>query len=156
LEIVFLLLILDSLKSELRIKTAYLPLASYPDAMLEAASLINNDKTEEAKATIATALNTLVVTEEILPIPVIAAQALIDQAEQDITDENLDNANKNLEQAREQLKLARALGYSSVDYASLDDQLIELKRLVKSKEPHKSVLAKLKEGINNLLHPKKQ
>ncbi|HHO56337.1 MAG TPA: YfdX family protein, partial [Trueperaceae bacterium] len=70
-------LLLDSLATELRIKTVSLPLASYPDAMLEAASLIKNDKPEEAKAVILNALNTLVITEEYLPLPVIRAQALI-------------------------------------------------------------------------------
>ncbi len=148
-------LLLNSLASEIRIKTVYLPLASYPDAMLEAAALIKNNQPEEAKDVILTALNTLLITEEYLPLPVITAQALIEQAEKDITDGNLENADSNLDLAREQLKLARALGYSNVSYADLDDQLIELKRLLKSKEPHASALAKLREGINNLLHPKK-
>ncbi len=148
-------LILNSLVSELRIRTVYLPLATYPDAMKEAARLINDDKLDEAKVVLMDALNTLVVTEEILPLPVIAAQALIAQAEQDVNNDKLDSANENLELAREQLKLARALGYSNVNYADLDDQLIELKRLIKSKEPHKSAFEKLREGITNLLHPKK-
>jgi len=149
-------ILLESLASEIRITNVYLPLAIYPDAMLKAAGLIKQDKADEAKEVITSALNTLVVTEQALPLPIISAQALLDQAEKDIDANNIDNANSSLESAREQLKLARAMGYANVAYSDLDDQLIELQRLIKAKEPHKSALAKLRDGINKLLHPKKR
>ncbi len=148
-------ILLESLASEIRVRNIYLPLEAYPNAMLKAAGLIKQGKPDEAKEVIVSALNTLVVSEEVLPLPVISAQALLDQTEKDIDANDIESANKNLESARDQLKLAKAMGYASFSYSELDDQLIELKRLVKAKEPHKSALAKLRDGISNLLHHKK-
>ncbi|QYO68762.1 YfdX family protein [Leptolyngbya sp. 7M] len=63
--------LLNNLMSEIRTTTLNLPLASYPDAMKQAARLLNDGQMEEAKAVLQTALSTLVMTEQARPLPLI-------------------------------------------------------------------------------------
>ena len=72
--------LLGSLASEVDIITTYLPLGSYPLALRSAAALIKDDKPEDAKAVLAGALGTLVEIQTAIPIPLMEAQALIDEA----------------------------------------------------------------------------
>ncbi|MEY4517719.1 MAG: hypothetical protein RLZZ499_318, partial [Cyanobacteriota bacterium] len=73
--------LLDNLASELRITTVNLPLATYPTAMEEAAQLLDRDEFDSAKKILQTALSTLFIAERQSPLPVIKAQALIDEAD---------------------------------------------------------------------------
>ena len=74
--------ILDSLTSEIRLRTYNLPLASYPAALKEAARLLDEKKTKEASTALLTALNTLAVIDQVTPLPIAVAQAAIDAAQQ--------------------------------------------------------------------------
>ena len=66
--------LIDQLASEIHVKTYNLPLATYPVAMKTAARLLDEKKTEEAKQALLTALNTLIVTDQALPLPLVEAQ----------------------------------------------------------------------------------
>ncbi|MDF7801444.1 YfdX family protein [Pontiellaceae bacterium B1224] len=107
---------LTMLASEIRIQTTNIPLATYPDAIKAIAPLIDEGKIEEAKVALQTALNTLVVTEEIIPLPVLRAQALLAMAEK-LAEDNERTIKQNdeladmLVEARNQIQLAEALGY---------------------------------------------
>lgn len=73
--------ILDPLGSELVFVTTELPLAAYPAAMRLAAPLIEEGKVEEARAALVAAIDTLIVREEVVPLPVLRAEILIAAAE---------------------------------------------------------------------------
>lgn len=123
--------ILDGLGSELVFSVTNLPLATYPDAIKAITPLIDDGKIEEAKQSLHAVLNTLVVTDHIVPLPVLRSEALLERAEElaeksDRTDaENGELSNK-LAAVRNQLEMAELLGYGDDEdferlYAQLDD-----------------------------------
>lgn len=139
--------------SEIVVETTNLPLATYPDALLRATSQIDAGDMETAKQTLATALGTVVVTEEVIALPVLRAQLLIDAAENALGDgesmtadtearesaaaetEDADAAvdaeplspGEYVEAARNQLRIAEALGYGNEDdFEELHENLDEL------------------------------
>ncbi len=123
--------ILDGLGSELVFSVTNLPLATYPDAIKAITPLIDDGKIEEAKQSLHAVLNTLVVTDHIVPLPVLRSEALLERAEElaeksDRTNaENGELSNK-LAAVRNQLEMAELLGYGDDEdferlYAQLDD-----------------------------------
>lgn len=127
--------VMQGLASEIVIRTTNVPLVTYPAAIKIAASLIDDDRVDEAKRVLQTALNTLVVKEEIVPLPVMAAEAMLEEAEKLAEkSERSDEENKQLAEllkvSREKIEFAQALGYGDkkdfkVMYKELD--LIEEK-----------------------------
>ena len=110
--------LLANLASEIVITTTSIPLATYPDAIKAISPLIDAGKLEEAKQALRAALNTLVLTDEIIPLPILRADYMLAAAK--TLSENMersDEDNKMLERllkgARVQLKLAEALGYGN-------------------------------------------
>jgi predicted RNA-binding protein with EMAP domain len=134
--------LLNDLSSEMIIKTAYLPMATYPAAMKLAAKLMSENKNEEAVGVLVKALTTLVVKEDILPLPVLRAQEFIFEALAVMDNDKTFKENKEtllalLDAAEYQLKLAEAMGYGKKDkeYKELADAIDDLKSLVeKGKE----------------------
>ena len=104
--------ILNTLKSEIDIKTVNIPLATYPDAIQLAIKYINEGKIKEAKDVIAMALNTLVTTDTIIPIPIVKANDLVIEASK-IAKKDKKQTLRYLEEAKKQLKIAELLGYTS-------------------------------------------
>lgn len=111
-------LILSDMASELNIRTTNLPLVSYVDAIRLALPLINTDDFEGAKAILDTALLTRVVTDKVVPLPIVrmvtaleAAQALELDKEKS-ADEKKQEVLEHLDYAEEQMKLAVAFGYA--------------------------------------------
>lgn len=104
------------LASETDINTTNIPLATYPAAIKQAAKLIDEGKTDEAKNVLQAALNTTVMTQTIIPIPVVAAQALLTDAEKlaekkQRSDEDNKHLSQLLDDAKTSIKFAEALGY---------------------------------------------
>lgn len=139
--------------SEIVVKTSNLPLATYPDALLRATAQIDAGEVETAKQTLATALGTLVITEEVIAPPVLRAQLLIEAAEKALGEEEGATADAGatesdssetegadeavdteplspsdyVEAARTQLRIAEALGYGEEDdFEELHENLDEL------------------------------
>jgi len=104
--------ILNSLKSEIDIKSINIPLATYPDAIKLAIRYINKNKIKEAKDVIAMALNTLVTTDTIIPIPLLKANDLVLEASK-ISNKDKKQTLNYLNEAKKQLKIAELLGYTS-------------------------------------------
>lgn len=110
--------LIGTLASEVVISVSSVPLATYPAAIKSAAALLAGDKPQEAKAVLQTALNTLVVRDTILPLPLTRAQAAVEQARalsekaNRTPDENT-RLRALLETAREQVRLGEALGYAT-------------------------------------------
>jgi len=148
--------ILNDLSSEVIIKTAYLPMATYPDAMKLAAKLMHEGKNIEAVNVLVQALTTMVVQEEIIPLPVLRAEVFVKTAINVLQNEKTFKENKEqllalLDAAEYQLKLAEAMGYGKKDkeYAELFNAITILKDHVnKSKERKtKKALKELEEKL---------
>jgi tetratricopeptide (TPR) repeat protein len=125
--------VLNSLRSEIEIKTINLPIATYPAALNLALKYINENKIKEAKDVLAMALSTLVETKTIIPIPLIKAQALIANAKE-IIKKDKNQALKYLDEAKHQLVLAENLGYTSTSdttYKMLKDEITKLEKEIK-------------------------
>ena len=108
-----------NLASEIVIRSSNIPLASYPAAIKAVTPLIDAGRLDEARAGLQAALNTLVVTtDEVIPLPILRAQQLLENAEALAENEQRsaqDNENlaEMLMAARTQLSMAELLGYGS-------------------------------------------
>lgn len=140
--------VLLALTSEIRARTYNLPLATYPDALKEAARLLDQKNTKEAGAVLQMALNTLVVVDRVTPLPLVLAQTAIDQA-QAVRDKDRDGALRLLGTARHELDRAKALGYSGNDpeYDALSKAVSDLEAQLKGKGDTTSAFSRLKERV---------
>jgi hypothetical protein len=143
--------ILNTLRSEIDIKSINIPLATYPDAIKLAIKYINQNKIKEAQDVIAMALNTLVTTDTIIPIPIVKANDLVIAASKIATKDKKQTL-KYLEEAKKQLKLAELLGYTSksdTTYKMLADKINTIESKINHNKATKSFFddlkAKLKE-----------
>jgi len=132
---------LSALASEARIQTTHIPLGTYPAAIAAIAPLIDEGRIEEAKRDLALALNTLVVTEQVLPLPILRATALLNASEEmaeikERTPEQNEELAGMLDAARQQVSLARALGYG--DKKQFKSMLEEIDKIEKKTEGGKS------------------
>jgi len=143
--------VLNALRDEIVIKTINLPLATYPAALQLAIRYINEGKIKEAKDVLAMALSTLVEIDTIIPIPLVKAEALVEEAAK-IVKKDKKQALKYLEEAKYQLKLAELLGYTSksdITYKKLQEAIKKLEQEIKANRKteglFKDLLKKLKE-----------
>ena len=88
----------------------------------------NEEKTKEAKDVLTMALSTLVEVENVIPIPLIKAQALVEEASKTIKKDKKQTL-KYLDEAKHQLVIAEDLGYTSTSdttYKMLKDEITKL------------------------------
>ncbi|MEH1968381.1 YfdX family protein [Nostoc sp.] len=142
--------LLNSLVSEIRTTIFNLPLETYPDAMKEAARLLNEGKTDEAKTVLQLALSTLVVTEVARPLPLLRADIDIMSAVA-IADSDRERTLRLLEDARNQLRLTQQLGYAKGDpeYAELEQAIQDIERQVRANEKTADPLSRLLEKFSS-------
>lgn len=123
--------LLDVLASEMVVNVSHLPLATYPDAITAIVPLIDAGKLQEAKKALQSALNTQVVKEYVIPMPVIRAGLYLDLAEdlaerEERSEEDNTNLNDYLAAAKKHLEMSEVLGYGNQEtysnlYAQLED-----------------------------------
>jgi len=144
---------LNNLMSEIRTTTLNLPLATYPDAMKQAARLLNDGQTEQAQAVLQSALSTLVATEQSRPLPLIESHTKLVGASA-VAQTDRDDAQRLLEEARRQLQLAKELGYARRDraYAELDQAIKDTERQLKVNENTVSAFAKLQNKFSSFFN----
>lgn len=145
--------ILMNLASELKIITTNLPLAVYPEALKKVAPLIDRGEIEKAKQALITALNTLVVTETIIPLPILRAQAMVEQAAKLAKEKKKEKALRFLENAKYQLQRAETLGYGEAekDYRLLYEQIVKLEEEIQGERWSglEALFGKLRETIKS-------
>jgi len=137
--------ILNTLRDEIVIKTTNLPLVTYPAALNLSIKYINEEKVKEAKDVLVMALSTLVEVKSIIPIPLIKAQALIEEASK-IVKTNRKETLKILGETKYQLKLAEILGYtskSSISYRELKKDIEKLEKEIKAHHKTTSLFERL-------------
>jgi hypothetical protein len=149
--------LLKNLASETVISVTNIPLATYPDAIKSAVKLIDQNKKDEAKRVLQTALNTQVVTDTIIPLPVVKAQEALKNAEslaekKNRTKDENDRLKASMDQAREQLEFAQALGYGTKkDFEKMYAQLNEIRDKTADNKFGTGWFAKIKASIEDFL-----
>lgn len=129
--------LLAGLGSEIIISVTNLPLATYPEAIKAVTPLLDDGEIETAKRSLQAALNTLVVTEQVVPLPVLRANALLDSAEElaaksDRSESETEELDNQLKAARNQLEMAELLGYGDEKrYSPLYRDLQNLQKKVR-------------------------
>ena len=147
--------LIKNLASETVISLTNIPLATYPNAIKQAVKLIDEDKLDEAKGVLQTALNTLVVTETIIPLPVSEAERLLKEAEKlaeepDRTREENDKLARLLQEGRTELEFAQALGYGSKDdFENIYSQLGEIEDKTKDGKSGAGLFSEIEEGMHD-------
>ncbi len=150
-------LLLDTLQSEIDIVIENLPLATYPDAMKLASKYIIDGKNDEAKSVLTIALNSMVVKKIIIPLPLVRASDLAEEASKTAKADK-EQALKYLDEAKKQLQIAKVLGYGKDDpkvYKDLQQRIDAIKKEIKGKNQAEKMfeefLKKLKEFKKKLL-----
>ncbi len=142
--------LIKNLASETVISVTNIPLATYPDAIKKAAKLIDEEKLDEAKKELQLALNTLVVTDTIIPLPVTIAEKYLKEAEtlaekSDRSEEENKRLADLLKDARTELEFAKALGYGSKkDFKNLYKQLDQIEDKTKGGKSDTGFFDKIK------------
>jgi hypothetical protein len=121
--------LIEGLRSDLVVEVYNMPLATYPIAIKAITPLIDADKIDQAKRGLQNALNTVVVTQHVQPLPIIRAEHMLTRAEElaetvDREGEQNDELKRLLDDARAQLEFAQALGYGQEsDFKGFYEQL---------------------------------
>jgi hypothetical protein len=144
--------LLFSLMSEIRVRTYNVPLATYPQALKEAARLLDQKATKDASSILLTALDTLVVLDHVTPVPLLLAREAINQA-QTKSQHDKNGAQVLLELAKKQVSRARELGYAGKDqeYETLNSQISSLEKQLKGPEDATVAFSKLKDKLSAFL-----
>ena len=147
--------VLADLASETTISVTHLPLATYPEAIKAISPLIDDGKIAEAKMALQAALNTLVITNYTIPLPVVRAQALLNEAEgltENATrsDDQSGDLESLLDSARKQLELAQVLGYGKQDdYQPMYDEIASIEKNTEDGKSGKGFFDKVNESLSN-------
>ena len=150
--------------SELIVETTNLPLATYPEAIKLATAMIDEGDTEGAKRTVQTALATLVITEDVIPLPILRAELLLAKAEAGLSgietakeeaaqqeDADVTKPAEYVEAARKELEIAEALGYGvDTDYADVRESLEQLDEQIEAKDDTGGIFRTLADNFSEL------
>ncbi len=155
--------LLQGMTSEMVISTAYVPVVTYLQGLKLAATLLDENKPDQAMVIMQEALSTIAVTNISIPLPVLKAQIYIDEAANLYAKDhsNVKQIVNLLDNADYQLKLAEEMGYGKRDqeFKTLYKAIKELKRSVKAKEESTKKFSDLSKELKHFkerLFPVKQ
>ncbi|MDB5036934.1 MAG: hypothetical protein JWQ35_462 [Bacteriovoracaceae bacterium] len=145
--------LLRNFVSEITVSSMSLPMATYPDAIRQAAKLIGQNKTQDAKILLLVALHSIVVTEAAIPLPIIRAEALIDESNQMLNQRNPDRKKVSslVDEASHQLTLTEEFGYAKKqDLADLRSELKQLRENIDRNKDDKGLIVKIRQSLEAL------
>lgn len=143
---------LDTLVSEIRISTLNIPLQTYPDAIRNAVKLVNENKNEEAKTALRAALNTLVIKDRVIPIPLLNAQLLVNKAA-DTVGKDTKQTLEMIEDAKTRIEVAELLGYGKATpemFTQLYADVTKLEERINNNEKQSEIFDPLKKNLQDL------
>jgi hypothetical protein len=141
--------ILNTLRDEIEIDTAYLPIALYKEAIDLAYKFLEEGKVKSAMNQLQIALGTIEIETTIIPRPLAIASLLVEDASK-IYKKDPKTALALLDEAKRQIKLSKVLGYvrSDKEIEPLIKQIDELKTaIVKNLKGSKEKFGKLIKNI---------
>lgn len=138
--------------SEIMITNVNLPLQTYPQAIRAAVRLVDQGKFDDARLALEAVLNTLVLTEDHIPLPIIRAQAMLEEATnvlEESKEENKTQALNLVANAEYQLRFAEELGYGDWDkeYGEIQRKLQEIEGRIEQEEVTTELLKTLRNKI---------
>ena len=146
--------ILLPMRDDIETRTAYIPMATYPDAIkLATKMLVDGDKTA-ATQTLSAAFSTIVQKVSIIPLSLVRAESLITSASTLDKEKGKDQAMALLDQAEEQLQIAVNLGYTDKNsdlYDDLSAQIKALKKEAAGPNMVEKLYDKLKTSVKSLI-----
>jgi len=151
------------LSSEIRVTTTSIPLGTYPAAIKQIIPLIDSGKLFQAAVDLSSVLDTLVVTTDVMPLPVFRAEELLTVAANlehtdDLTQaKSREEIRKFTDAAKSQLERAQLLGYGNKDdYKILYQEIDAIHKTLFSEKSAsawqrvKDELAQFKDRLNAL------
>lgn len=148
--------LLEGLGSELVLTVTNIPLATYPDAIKAIVPLIDAGRIEDAKSGLRTALNTVVLTEHIYPLPLLRSTSLLEQAEELAledarTEEEEEQLRSHLAEIRQQLEMGELLGYwDKPSYRKVTAQLARIEDRIEDGESGERHFVEIQQAMANL------
>ncbi len=150
-------IILEGMVSEIDIQEKDLPLITYPKALSIAATLIKKDKINDAKKVIQDALNALIIKEDVIPLPLIKAQVILEKVSSIVEKKNFskEKAITYLKVADYEISMAEELGYGKRDkeFKDLHTRIENIKEKISANEESKGLIKQL---LDNLLKFRKK
>ena len=150
--------ILNALRDEIVIQTAYLPIDLYKQAINLADKFLNENKIDSAISQLQIALGTLEIETVIIPRPLAIASLLVEDASK-LYKKDEKTALQLLEEARRQIKLAQVLGYVKTEreIKPLLDEIDKLEEAIRNKQKNsKDIFRRLIEKIKEMGKGQKQ
>ncbi len=135
------------LRDEMDFIIQYLPMKTYPIVTKHASELLKKKKVKEALVVLKKGFNTIIAVENIIPTPLMLASDMTIEASK-LDKSKKDTAIKLLESAKEQLKRAELLGYTSKHseaYKSVEKQIDAIETEIKGK----NIVEKMYEELAN-------
>ena len=148
--------LLANLSSEMVFSTINIPLATYPQAIKAVARLIDENKLNEAKTALEAALSTLIVTEVIIPLPVVRAELLLKEAEKlaeksSRSEKDNESLSNQLSEARKQVRLAEVLGYGQKKtYKPIYEQIDQIEKKSRGGKSARGWFDNIKKKVSEL------
>ncbi len=139
--------LLNPMVDEIDVDIVSIPIAAYKGKLNDALGHLENNKKWEARQNLREALSLFILNTEVIPIPLVEADALIDEA---VGVEKTDKkkAVELLEQANDALSLSDVLGYTTKEDKYLGDKIHkENKKLSKFK--HRQMKEKMVKKIDD-------
>jgi hypothetical protein len=141
--------LLDALRSEIRVRTYNLPLVTYPATLTTAAHLVDQQRMADAAAVLEQARDTVVIVDVVSPIPLLAAQHAIAMAQ---AATNKDQKLAGLGSARIMLERAEALGYADpATRKALQSEIGDLERQVKGGSDIRAAIANFRQRLDAMI-----
>lgn len=145
---------LRDLASEIEVSTTNLPVTSYPAAIRSASHSLEQGKNEIAKAILRNALQSFVVVESSIPLPIVRAQALVEEVSRQTSAGQMNPAqvDRLLSEADQQLTVAEKLGYGNrkKDFSEIHMALKDTKKRVSHHQESKEGLEKVRKTLQAL------
>jgi hypothetical protein len=149
-------LLIKDIASEIVISTRALPLATYPDVIKSVVPMIDKGDIALAKVTLEQALSTVVVTQDVIPLPVLRASTALAEAKALANkDKRVEKENQSLKallaEARQQLEWAEILGYGDKNaYKPLYKAIKDIDEKTSNGSDGQSLFDKLKAKVKQL------
>lgn len=145
--------LVEAFASETQIRTTNIPLATYPSAIKAITPLIDAGKIDEATSKLQMALNTMVVTTEVIPLPKLRAENLLNDAQalaekKDRSKDDNDRLAGELRSVRAQLQMAELLGYGKKrDFQPMYAQLASIEKASSNGKSGVGWFAKIRQQV---------
>jgi len=144
--------ILMPLRDEMDFTVQYLPMKIYPEVTKKAAEALKKGKDKEALMILSKGFGTFIAVTNKMPIPLMLASDMVNEASK-LDKSKKDEAIKLLEAAKEQLKRAELLGYTSkhqLAYKAINEQINAIEKEIKGKNIVEKLYEELKSKFEAL------